>query len=419
MKKNFTRLLLLALASLSIGCSSDDDKKDVVTPPVDEVADPIEITLKEQHEVATFSVLNITASADITNPEFEWVMTKNPVNQVTDSIVGTTKDLRFITLYPGIYELTLNVSADGKKGSKKTVINVINEEKNYNPYVKNIYDFNPAPGTFANDLFKEGASKEEFMQVALGRINETSVGYPLDLGGFGGSIIVGFDHTVVNIPGEKDLRVFGGNLTDKADPPAPGLIYVAYDKNGNGKPDEDEWYEIVGSSHNKENTIKNFKITYHRPEEGKPVVVTGPNDPFLDHEHLFCENNQDESYYMARSKNKKEYYPLWISQNTSVFEGLKLDVNFEPTRPGQTTLWEFEAPEWGYVNAKSPDIDIDWAVDKNGNKANLPGVDFIKIVNCVSEPMGLCHQQSSMATKFSGAADLHIIKKYNLRQIKK
>ncbi|TDQ08274.1 hypothetical protein [Pedobacter metabolipauper] len=405
MKKNFTHLFF-ALAFLVTGCGKDE-----VTP---DVINPSDITLQEKYEVATFSVLNITASANGNNPAYEWVLTKNPVDQVTDSVIGNTKDLRFITLYPGTYELTLNVLADQKKGSKKTTITVIND-KNYNPYITNIYDFDPAPGMFANDLFKTGNLKADVMNTALGRINETSVGYPLDLGGFGGSIVVGFDHTVVNIPGEKDLRVYGGDLTDKTNPPAPGLIYVAYDKNDNAKPDDDEWYEIIGSSHAKANTVKNFKITYNKPATGKPVVVTGPNGFFADLEHLYCENNQGQSYYMARPKTKKEFYPTWATQNTIVYEGIKLNVNFEAARAGQTTLWNFEAPEWGYVNSVNPDIDIDWAVDKNGVKANLPGIDFIKVVNCVSEPMGLCQQQSSMAARFSGAADLHILKKYNLR----
>ncbi|MEA9414184.1 hypothetical protein [Flavobacterium sp. PL02] len=412
MKKKLTHLLFLAF--LVIGCSSNDDD----SKPVDVAKNTIAITLQEKHDIGTFSVLNINASATATNPTYQWVMTKNPVNKTTDSIVGNSKDLRFIALYSGAYELTLNVSADGKKGSKKTLVNVTNETKNYNPYITAIYDFDPAPGMFANDLFKNGFTKEDIMRVALGRINETSVGYPLDLGGFGGSIIVGFDHTVINNAGQKDFRVYGGNLTDKGNPPAPGLLFVAYDKNGNGKPDDDEWYEIIGSQHTKENTTKNFKITYHKPAIGKPVVVSGPNDPFIDREHIYCENNNSETYYLPRSKTKKEYYPAWATQNTAVYEGTRLNVKFTPLRPGQTTLWNFEAPEWGYVNAVNPDIDIDWAVDKNGNKANLPGINFIKIVNCVSEPMGLCHQQSSMATRFAGAADLHILKKYNLRKVK-
>lgn len=413
MKKNAYHLLLFALALAFTGCS-DDDKNDA--NPAEGLAIPIAVKLQAKFEVATFNVLNITASAETSNPTYEWVLKKNPVNQTKDSIVGTAKYLRFIALYPGAYELALNVTEGDKKGTGVTTVTVVNEAKNFNPYITSIFDFNPAPGTFANDLYKDGFQKVDVMRVALGRINETSVGYPIDLGGFGGSIVVGFDHMVVNTPGIKDFRVYGGDLTDKANPPAPGLIYVAYDKNANGKPDEDEWFEIVGSQHAKDNTVKNFKITYQKPVAGKPVVVSGPNDPFLDREHIYCENNQSQTYYLPRSKGKKVYYPSWETQTTVAYEGLKLNVNFAAVRPGQTTLWNFEAPEWGYVNAKSPDIDIDWAVDKNGNKVNLPGINFIKVVNCVSEPMGLCHQQSSMATRFAGAADLQILKKYNLKK---
>lgn len=408
MKKNLPYLVFFAF--LFIGCSNNDDEVN---------QDSIALVLQEKYEVATFNVLNVNASTTAEKPVYEWVLTKNPVNQTVDSIVGNTKDFRFIAVNSGAYELTLNVIDGDKKASKKTVINVSNETTNYNPFVTAIYNFNPAPGMFANDFYTEGSSKEDVMQIALGRISETSVGYPIDLGGFGGSIVVGFDHTVVNIAGKKDFRVYGGKMPNglipTGNPPAPGLIYVAYDKNKNGKPDEDEWYEIIGSQHTKENTIKDFKITYAKPAATKPLV--SPSRLWIDVEHVFCENNQKETYYLAKpAGTEKDFYPSWIAQNTMTFEGMKLNVDFETARAGQTTLWNFTPPEWGYVNAVNPDIDIDWAVDKSGNKANLPGVDFIKIVNCVSEPMGLCMQQSSMATQFSGAADLHILKKYNLKK---
>lgn len=411
MTKNLTHLLLIAFAAVFTGCSSNNDDG---KPEQKAIA----ITLQEKYEASTFSVVNIPASAEIASPVYEWVLSKNPFNQTKDSIVGNTKDLRFVAIYPGAYELTLNVSSGDKKGSKKTIINVTNETKNYNPYITSIFDFDPAPGMFANDLYKDGFKKEDMLRTALGRINETNVGYQLDLGGFGGSIIVGFDHTVVNVAGQSDFRIYGGDLTDKANPPAPGIVYVAYDKNGNGKPDEDEWYEIAGSQHTKANTTKNFKITYHKKAAGAPVVVGGPNDMFTDREHIFCENNSPESYYLPRSKSKKEYYPLWASQTAVTYEGTRLNIDFVTARPGQSTLWNFTPPEWGYANAVNPNIDIDWAVDKNGNKANLPGINFIKVVNCVSEPMGLCHQQSSMATRFAGAGDLHLLKKYNLKKVK-
>jgi hypothetical protein len=409
MKKNVTRFLLLAFAFAFIGCSSDNDKTD---------DNAINITLQEKYETPTFTVLDITASDAGTTAKYEWIMTKNPVNQVTDSIVGNTKDLSFTAIYAGSYEFTLNVTAENKKGSKKTIVTVVNETAQYNPYITRIFDFDPAPGMFANDLYKDGFSKENVVKTALGRISETNVGYLLDLGGFGGSIVVGFDHTVVNVKGTSDFRVYGGDVSNptasKPNPPAPGLIYVAYDKNKNGKPDADEWYEIKGSQHDKANTIKNFKVTYHKKAANEPLVTSSAL--FLDYEHVYCENNQGETYYLARPKGRKEFYPLWAAQTTVSYEGLKLNVDFKTARANQTTLWYSTPPEWGYVNAINPDIDIDWAIDKNGNKANLPGIDFIKVVNCVSEPMGLCQQQSSMATVFAGAGDLHILKKYNLKK---
>lgn len=410
MKKNVTRFLLLAFVFAFTGCSNNDDDDQ-----------SIEIELQEKYETATFTVLDITASDAGSTAKYEWVMTKNPVDQVTDSIVGNTKDLRFTAIYAGSYEFTLNVTADNKKGSKNTIVNVTNEATNYNPYITRIFDFDPAPGMFANDLYKDGFTKEDMMRTALGRINETSVGYPLDLGGFGGSIVVGFDHTVVNVEGEKDFRVYGGDVTNpagsKPNPPAPGLIYVAYDKNKNGKPDTDEWFEIIGSQHTKETTVKDFKITYNKKGAGEPLVTASAL--WTDYEHVYCENSKGEKYYLPRPRAKKEFYPLWATQTTVSYEGLKLDVDFKTARAGQTTLWYSTPPEWGYVSALNPDIDIDWAVDKNGNKANLPGIDFIKVVNCVSEPMGRCTQQSSMATVFAGAGDLHLLKKYNLKKVNK
>ncbi|MBE8728264.1 hypothetical protein [Flavobacterium hungaricum] len=412
MKKNVTHFLLSAMAFAFVGCSSDDKP--------DENANTITITLQEKYETPTFTVLDIAPSDAGTNAVYEWIMTKNPVDQVTDSIVGSTKDLRFTPIYAGSYEFTLNVTAGDKKGTKNTIVNVVNETANYNAYITRIFDFDPAPGMFANDLYKDGNSKEDVMKTALGRIDKTSVGYLLDLGGFGGSIVVGFDHTVVNVSGASDFRIYGGDVSNptgaKANPPAPGLIYVAYDKNKNGKPDEDEWYEIAGSQHTKSTTTQNFKVTYYKKPAGEPLVTASAL--FLDYEHVYCENNKEEKYYLARPRAKKEFYPLWKTQTSVTYEGTRLNVDFKTARAGQTTLWYSTPPEWGYANAINPDIDIDWAVDKNGNKANLPGIDFIKVINCVSEPMGLCQQQSSMAAVFAGAGDLHLLKKYNLKPAK-
>ena len=51
----------------------------------------------------------------------------------------------------------------------------------------------------------------------------------------------------------------------------PGIVWVMQDINGNGLPD-DEWYELKGSEAGKDETIRNFKVTYYRPE-GKKMDV--------------------------------------------------------------------------------------------------------------------------------------------------
>ena len=45
-----------------------------------------------------------------------------------------------------------------------------------------------------------------------------------------------------------------------------GVIMVAYDKNQNGMPDEDEWYEIAGSAH--EDAA--LELWYSPPQRNKP-----------------------------------------------------------------------------------------------------------------------------------------------------
>lgn len=39
---------------------------------------------------------------------------------------------------------------------------------------------------------------------------------------------------------------------------------VAFDRNCNGRADDDEWYELAGSENGKPTTLKNYEITYFR-----------------------------------------------------------------------------------------------------------------------------------------------------------
>lgn len=411
MKKGLLYLLLPALCYGIAGCS-DDDKND----------SEISITLNESYSVVASKILTITPQVATADVSYQWILTKNPVNAVKDSLLSTDASLAFIALQDGVYDITLKVIKGNESGSKDFIVNVTGETSQYSPYITAMYDFAPAPGTLANDCYKQdGYTKEDVMKIVLGRIDNTSVGYLLDLGSFGGSVVVGFDHTVINIPGERDFRVYGVNESVPNFVTAPGLLFVAYDKNGNGKPDDDEWYEIKGSAHKDNIVDSNFSVTYHRPAKDKAPVQLGPFDPFQDRESVLTENSLGESFYLSLLRNRKDLCPSWIDQDKFTFTGKRFNINIKPQVAGQYTLWQYDILDWGYANAKDPDIDIDWAIDKDGNKVHLPGIDYIKVVNCVSSDdiVRYSSLQTTASTKFAGAADLHILEKYNLRKSEK
>lgn len=411
MKKGLLYLLLPALCYGIAGCS-DDDKND----------SEISLTLNESYSVVASKILTITPQVATADVSYQWILTKNPVNAVKDSLLSTDASLAFIALQDGVYDITLKVIKGNESGSKDFIVNVTGETSQYSPYITAMYDFAPAPGTLANDCYKQdGYTKEDVMKIALGRIDNTSVGYLLDLGSFGGSVVVGFDHTVINIPGERDFRVYGVNESVPNFVTAPGLLFVAYDKNGNGKPDDDEWYEIKGSAHKDNIVDSNFSVTYHRPAKDKAPVQVGPFDPFQDRESVLTENSLGESFYLSLLRNRKDLCPSWIDQDKFTFTGKRFNINIKPQVAGQYTLWQYDILDWGYANAKDPDIDIDWAIDKDGNKVHLPGIDYIKVVNCVSSDdiVRYSSLQTTASTKFAGAADLHILEKYNLRKSEK
>lgn len=121
------------------------------------------------------------------------------------------------------------------------------------PYITRVLDFRPAVGQFVNQLpeYKEGDTQEDMNRKVLEAIGNNKMGM-VSLGGFGGYIVVGFDHTIENKSGLCDFRVLGNafyaNGASDYGSSEPGVIQVCYDANGNGLPD-DGWYEIAGSSY--------------------------------------------------------------------------------------------------------------------------------------------------------------------------
>lgn len=309
-------------------------------------------------------------------------------------------------------EYLLQVTAGDISGKVKVV--VAKAEKAPSAYFANAFDYLPAPGQFVNKMpeYKEGDTHEDMVaKVAKALVGENAS--MITLGGWGGYVTMGFDHTIVNVAGKKDFRIEGNAFANSSE---PGIIMVSYDANGNGKPD-DEWYEIKGSANftaenedwyqvaldngNDVNTYRNYEMIYHKPK----VETTAPLK-----DYIFWTNNKGKEGYKEKNNfHKQSYYPLWVNDDKITFSGIRLAEN-GVDESGQGTYFVVKGFKFGYAdNHPNKDngstFDIDWAVNKEGAKVNLPGINFVKVYTGVDQENGWIGENS---TEVARGTDLHV-----------
>lgn len=305
------------------------------------------------------------------------------------------------------------------------------------PYITRIYDFVPAPGQFVNEVpeWSEGVDRDSIIR----QVSEYLCGYekngkpalpgvPVSLGAFGGYVVFGFDHPVVNVKDEYDLQIFGNSFQGDSTPTSsgssePGIVYVSRDDNHNGIPD-DVWYELAGSEYFHPKTQHNYAVTYYRQGPDHTPV---PKPPFItDLEAIPWTSNDinpdsTAGYLAENSFHRHSYWPGWIDADTLAFAGTKLRCNAVDRSGKGTDIMQYFF-DWGYVDNR-PDYDygigynnkplssgmnlgfkIDWAVDEAGQPVVLDKIDFVKVQNAMLQDCGWLGETS---TEVGGAIDLH------------
>ena len=278
------------------------------------------------------------------------------------------------------------------------------------PYISKVYDFLPAPGQFVNELpeYMDGDSHEAILAKVEEQICGDKDPGMISLGGFGGYVVFGFDHPVANVEGAYDFKIYanafmaaGSSVGGSCE---PGIVMVSVDANGNGLAD-DEWYELAGSDYGKETTIKNYSITYYKPDADKTPT---PEGMMTDTTYIrWTSSEGNEGYVMKNSFHNQSYWPEWYEGETMEFVGTKLADNaFDQS--GNGTYYVLTRLDWGYVDNYANDIDegfkIDWAVDAEGNPKHLTHIDFVKVYTAVNQYCGWIGETS---TEICGAEDLH------------
>ena len=339
--------------------------------------------------------------------------------------VAQTKSFTHTFMQAGTYQLTLKVSQEQISFEYTYTVNVAyaalpETPQNATPYITKVLEYRPAPGQFVNTMpqYKEGDTQATMNEKALNAIGNNTKGM-ITLGGYGGYVTVGFDHTIRNAKDANDFLVLGNAFENSSE---PGIIKVAYDVNQNGQPDEEEWFEIAGSAHhapkqetwyepakqagNSVETYRDYSITYKKP--AKEPTTNEEKESYI-----FWEDNKGHKGYKVMNQfHPQPYYPQWIEEEQLVFTGTCLPQNGINQGTEQAPYFVLPSFKYGYADnypndAAKAAIDIDWAVDKNGKPANLPGVDFIKIYTGVNQENGRLGENS---TEVCGVTDLNLTK---------
>lgn len=278
------------------------------------------------------------------------------------------------------------------------------------PYIYKVYEYRPAPGQFVGELPE--AEPGETPGSMLAKAGEALVGEEqpgaVSLGAFGGYVVFGFDHTVVNVAGQPDFKIFGNalisDLNHNGGSCEPGIVWVMADENGNGLPD-DTWYQLRGSAHDR--ATQDFTVTYRYPEAHTPVP--DKDIPAVtDTEYIPYSTSEGGSGYLQRNKeHQQSYWPEWLGSEPLTFTGTLLPANAMDIN-GDGSYFVLEMLEWGYAdnqpNSSFPGFDIGNAVDVQGNPVNLEGIDFVKVVTGMLQTAGALGETS---TEVCGAKDLH------------
>lgn len=269
------------------------------------------------------------------------------------------------------------------------------------PYLTKVLEYCPAPGQFVQELpvYEEGDDTRRMAEKCLENIYDER---PVSLGGYGGYLTVGFDHTILNVSGQKDILVYGNAFGGSSE---PGIVMVSADTNQDGIPN-DEWYELAGSEHTNQATLHGYEITYTRPaREDADVPWTDNQGRSGAIQYMGVVSDGGDTYY-----HQHPHYPKWVAENTLTFVGTCLPDN--GSWDAAKGMWVMKSYAYGYAdnhpngNKDGCSFDIDWAVDKKGAKVILSGIDFVRIYTGVNQQIPTAGV-GELSTEVSDVQDLH------------
>lgn len=339
-------------------------------------------------------------ATDVEEVEYSWTVVEQ------QDATGDDAQYIFVANEAGQYHITATASIPQGEScmmlSREFVVTVYKEKAFYRAKSgasiadwNKVYEYTPAPGQFINELKTGGFDASHTTAEAACNYVENRLKNAnwVSLGGFGGYVVVGFDHSIDNT-GDYDFAVVGNAFDGSSE---PGVVWVMQDENGNGLPD-DTWYELAGSETGKSTTIRDYAVTYYRPNgAGMPVQWT---------DNI---GNSGEIDYLAQFHTQDYYYPLWIESNSYTLTGTRLEArNYD--KSGNGSYWVNPHYDWGYTDnfspidfvtaGKSNQFKIANAIDFEGTTVHLSHIDFVKVQCAVNTKSGWLGELSTEVCGF-------------------
>ena len=218
MKKPYI-IKLLPLGALGVFSACSDD------------APMLNLGIDDSYYIYRMQKLPLTPA--LTGASYRWSL-------ASGEVLSTERDYIFLAEKEGTYDLVLDIVDEETPYHFEFRVTVLHEEIDYSPYISKVYEYNPAPGQFINVMpqYEAGENYSDILKKVEESISGTN-DVMVSLGGFGGYVVFGFDHTVINTPGEMDFMIHGNSfyeLTDnnrKGGSSEPGIVMVSYDRNCN------------------------------------------------------------------------------------------------------------------------------------------------------------------------------------------
>lgn len=325
----------------------------------------------QQDKMEVFRGRMICLSPQVQNASSENITYKWAVNQeLQPEATGSAFDYMPETV--GENTITVTVTDGDISRTASIVVSCLNttEDDNYRPATASsqakkvkVYEVMPAPGQFVHQISATTMAKA--CEEAENLVNTTNY---VSLGSFGGYIVVGFDHSVLNKEGEYDFAIQGNSFETSNE---PGIVWVMQDENGNGLPD-DTWYELRGSEADKPETRYNYSVTYYKPAaSGMPIVWV-------------------DSDNKTGTITLHPVYPSWQKNDSYTLTGTRLKPRTE-----HGSIWANRPFDWGYADNFGSDrltdddnhdagpnynyFKIENAMYPNRQPVNLKYIDFIKV----------------------------------------